>query len=48
MRSKVGPALAKELSSQLGSYGFAIQGVDCNAIIASSVPMGADVRFARD
>lgn len=43
MGSSVGPALAKELISQLGSDGVAIQGVDYSATIESNISMGADV-----
>ncbi|KAK5136775.1 hypothetical protein LTR08_002071 [Meristemomyces frigidus] len=41
MGSSVGPALAKELISQLGASGVAIQGVDYTASIESNVYMGS-------
>lgn len=42
MGSSVGPALAKQLISSLGSNGVAIQGVDYSATIESNLSMGKD------
>jgi len=42
MGSSVGPALAKQLISQLGNSGVAIQGVEYPATIESNISMGSE------